>query len=302
MKTLKANAAALLILTALLPTMTRAQETTEPFVTIGAEKISRSDYIQALEAQSGKTVLQKLVFASLIRQAAAKDGVTPTDAEVDKRMAALMRRNPNVIPDALLAPEQRKQFVENLKLDLALENLRLRNITVTDAEVDQYYAAHAADYQLPQQVKTTIVVTESVADSKVAEGLLGKNTSEEDIAQKPGFHVVGVNGFSLNMDALALADKNRISSLVFSAKPQEVKSLKVQTHYLTFRINKQDVKRTPPLAQVRSEVVRAAKLAKAPDAVAMLRTLYLWTPPTFQDQKYERQFDDINPGAARSNR
>ena len=281
-----------------LTPIAHAADSSTPFVTVGGETISQSDYLQALEAQAGKAVLQKLVFGSLIRQAAAKAGVTPTDAEVDKRMATLMRRNPSFVPDAQKAPEQHKQFVENLKLDIALENLRMRNISVTDAEVNQYFTAHSADYKLPPQVQTTVVVTDSAADSRTAETLLRSGVSETAIGEKPGFHVAGIDGYAINMDSLSTADKTRISNLVFNAKPKQVQTLIVQKHYLTFLIKNKDVNRIPALSEVRTEVVRAAKLAKAPSAADEIRKLYLWTPPAFQDQKYEREFDDVNPGVS----
>ncbi|BDI28794.1 putative peptidyl-prolyl cis-trans isomerase YacD [Capsulimonas corticalis] len=297
---IKAKFAAILGLAmlAVLPLAARADDSATPLITVGGETISRSDYLQILEDQYGKGVLQKLVFGSLIRQAAAKAGVTPTDADVDKRLAEVLRREPQIVPDAQRAPEQRKQFVANLKLDLSLENLRLRNISLTDDEAQQYYTAHSAEYELPQQAKTTIVVTDSTEDSLIAENLLKTGVSESAIAQKPGLHVVGVDGFNVNMDALSPADRTRISDLVLLAKPKEVKTVKVQNHFLTIRVISKDAKRIPPLAEIKSDVVRAAKLAKAPSAAAMIRTLYLQNPPTFQDQKYESDFDDVNPAVA----
>jgi len=65
-----------------------------PLVTIDGKAIRKKDYQDALDAQTQGGVLKKMVFARIITAAAAKQGVTPSDKDVDARLADMELTGP----------------------------------------------------------------------------------------------------------------------------------------------------------------------------------------------------------------
>ncbi|MDQ2686678.1 MAG: peptidyl-prolyl cis-trans isomerase [Armatimonadota bacterium] len=258
-----------------------------PLVTAGGEPITKYAYQSALEQRDGKIILNKLVLAALVRQAAAREHVTPTDADVDARVAALKSSNSQAIPTDKVAL---KAFREDLRTDMALENLRLKGVTASDAEVAAFFNRNKAAFTQPPQAQFTLVTSEHSADAQSAAALLQQGVSPEKIAARPRLHVVGVNGFNVNMPPqLAQAFKNT----VFAMKPGQVKTMTVGSNYLTVKLKGLAPAVVPTLDQARAVATRQLKLLKAPSAQAELATLYQQNPPTFNVQNYAAFFSDI---------
>lgn len=263
-----------------------------PLVTVGSSVISKYDYQAALDKQAGKTVLNKLVYTSLVRQAAQKANVMPAEKDVDARISDLSRRNPQVATQANDSVNG-KSFRDDLLTDLALENLRVRNIAASDTEVQAFYSRNKAALTLPSQVQTTMVVTKYANDSTTAENLLKQNVSADVIARQPRLQVAGVNGFNINMAALPPAVRENIGKTVLAMKTGDVKTLPVGAYYLTFKVKKSDAASTPPLDQIRGQVVRQVQLLKADTPQATIAALYQQTQPKFAVEKYATFFSDV---------
>lgn len=267
-----------------------------PLVTVGNQVISKYDYQTALDKQAGKTVLTKLVYTDLVLQAAQKAGVMPTDKDVDARIADLSRRNPQVAQQAN-DPNNGPGFRNDLRTDLALENLRIHNVTASDAEVQSFYNSHKAAFTLPSQVQTTMVVTQYATDASTAEHLLQQNISPDVIARQPRLRVAGVNGFNINMGALPPAARAQVGKTVLAMKTGDVKTLPVSIangqYFLTFKVKKSDAATTPPLSDIHDQVARQVKLLKADSPQATIAALYQQTQPKFAVEKYETFFADV---------
>ncbi len=263
-----------------------------PLVTVGNQVISKNNYHDALDKQAGKAVLNKLVYTSLVRQAAAKAGVLPTDKDVDARIADLSRRNPQIATQAN-DPANGRSFRDDLLTDLALENLRIHNVSASDSEVQAFYARNKTAFTLPSQVQTTMVVTKYANDATTAEHLLQQNISPDVIARQPRLQVAGVNGFNVNMAALAPAVRANVGKTVLAMKTGQVKTLPVLNFFLTFKVKKSDAASTPPLAQIHDQVVRQVKLLKADSPQATIAALYQQMQPKFAVEKYAVFFSDV---------
>lgn len=258
-----------------------------PLVTAAGHPISKYDYQYALEQRDGKLVLNKLVLAALVRQAATRDRVLPTDAEVDARVAALKRTNAQAVPADKGAL---KGFREDLRTDLALENLRIKDVSASDAEVAAFFARNKAAFSQPPQAQFTLVTSEHAVDAQKAAALLQQNVAPEKIALTPRLHVVGVGGYNVNMPPqLAQAFKNT----VFAMKPGQIKTMTVGSNFLTVKLKGMTPAVVPTLGQVRAVATRQLKLMKAPTAQAELASLYHQNTPTFNVENYARFFSDI---------
>ena len=260
-----------------------------PLVTVGHRVIRQREFLADLDGAAGKTILNKIVYSELIQQAADKAGVMPTAADVDARVADLKRRSPQGLPpnDALWG---------QVRLQMALENLRMRGITAGDSEVAAFYAQHRGQFAVPARTETSLVVTRSAADAARAARLLTAGKTEDEIAAQPGMHVAGVGGFRVNVNALPPAASRAVGQVAMTLPIGAVQTLRIAPDaYFTFKPrNHQDGVR-PALAQVRDEVARLVRLQKAPSEQAELAALYHAAPPNFDMARYARYFSDLPP-------
>jgi len=269
--------------------------TNRPLVTVGSEAITKKQYLDQLEHQAGADVLSKMVLTKLIHQAAARAGVTPTSQDVDTEIATIQRRSPQVLAPYAQDPGKLAEFKQDLATKLALDNLRMKDIALSPAEVAAYYAQHKAEFTLPQQVQTMTVVTKNSMDADTAADLLRQNQPPDAIGRQPRMAVVGINGFNPNFSALPADVKKQIGASIKTMKTGDVKTFHAGPLFLTMRIGKNSVATLPTLDQVREQVERDARLEKAPSPAKTMARLYQTTKPTFHydADKYSSYFNAI---------
>ncbi len=268
--------------------------TSRPLVTVGSTVITKKQYQDQLEHDSGQPVLTKLVFTALVSQAAAKSGVIPTDSDVDGRIAAIERQSPQVLTPYQNDPVKMAQFRQDLSTNMALENLRILDVALSPAQITEFYAQHKSDFTLPQQVSTTTVVTQNAVDASTAAALLRENDPPDVIGRQPRLRVVGLGGYQPDLQALPATVRQQTSDWADHAGVGGVKTFQAGTYFLTFRINRRLPAVTPPLGQIRGEVERAARLALAPSQQEELARLYQNTKPSFNSDKYAAYFAAVD--------
>ncbi len=264
-----------------------------PLVTVGGDVITRRQYQDLLERQAGQPVLSKMVFDKVVAQAAAREGVTPTPQDVDARIKDVQRRAPQQLAPFAQDPAKMAELRQDLGTSIALENLRIKDVAVPPAAVSAYYAAHQAEFKLPEQVQTNIVVTQNAVDAATATALLKQGTPPDAVARQPRLRVVGVNGYNPDLSGLSPAVKAQVDAFVKAARVGDVKTLRQGPAFLTFQVSASSHEAMPPLAQVRDRVERAARLERAPPAQEELARLYQAAPPTFSSDKYAGFFDAV---------
>ena len=264
-----------------------------PLVTIDGKAIRKKDYQDALDAQTQGGVLKKMVFSQIVTNAAAKKGLTPSDKDVDARLADMERRDPSSLGDAAQNPAHMAQLRQDIKTDLALTHLRTAGVQVSDAEVAAFYAANQRGFALPAQVKTTMAVAENAVDAATATDLLRQGTPEDVIARQPRMHIVGRNGFQVNLAALPPAQSGRINRSVYAMKPGAVQTFPAGKVFLVVRVDKKLPAGVPPLGQIKAQVAELARLQKAPTAGQEIATLYQAAHVTFDVDKYAAYFQDV---------
>lgn len=270
--------------------------TSRPLVTVGGEAVTRKQYQDQLEHQAGQQVLNKLVFTKLVAQAAAAASVTPSAKDVDARLATIQRQAPQLLAPYSADPTKMAEFRDDLATDLALENLRIKDVALSPADVAAFYARHKAEFALPQQIKTATVVTASAIDAATAEDLLRQHQPYDVIGRQPHLSVVGVNGYNPPLEsALAPAVKKQISDFVRRAPVGGVKTFRQGASFLTFQVTKSSPAAIPPLSAIRDQVEHAARLAQAPTPQEEMARLYQADPPKFQydADKYSGYFSVV---------
>ena len=257
-------------------------------LTVGKHPVSKRDYEAKLDAAAGKAVLSQMVVSELIRQAAARAGVTPTAADVDARIALLRRQG-------ALPPQPPADLRETVEQTVALENLRMQGISVSDADIAAEYAKYPEKFRLPSQMSATLVVAAGPDKAAQAAHLLGTGVTPSAIAAVPGLQVDGINGFALPAGALSPELRRTILGL----HDGEIRTFRSRGSgaALVARANSHTTGFLPPLPQVRDLVVREIRLQKAPTAPAELLTLYAANKPVFDMTNYQPFLGDLDAAA-----
>ncbi len=266
-----------------------------PLVTIGHRVITKREYLANMDGAAGKAVLSKMVFGELINQAASKASLMPSEQEINTRLADLRRRTPGNVP-AQDTPALRTEAGQMI----ALENLRIQNVTASDAEVAAYYNAHKNEYTLPPQAQATLVVAGNAADAGEAVHLLVQDMPESAIATHHGLRVAGVNGFQVNMNSLPPAVRGQLTGAVMQMKTGEIKTFTLGKIFLIFKVKSHDAGAVLPLSQVREQVARQVRLQKAPSEQEEMAALYHGNKPFFDMAIYQNFFSDLDTAPAKS--
>jgi peptidyl-prolyl cis-trans isomerase SurA len=203
--------------------------------TVNGHPIQRADMDKIYDAQiaqnPGQTssadqanaarlqILQALIVDEIVEQRAAKENLTATDAEVDAKLTEMK---------ASYTEEQfaAKLKASNLTLDEVKHDLRrsltqnkLLNkeinskITVTDAEVSDYFNAHKAEFNLPENEYhlSQIIVTSGQPSPSGNDNLQNsKATSDADAKKK-------IQALKNRLDA---GDDFGVLAMNFSENPQ----------------------------------------------------------------------------------
>lgn len=267
--------------------------TSRPLVTVGGEIVTKKEYLDKLEHQAGPQVLNKIVFDKLVSQAAARSGVTPTTQDVDAQVKEIERRSPQLLAPYAQDPAKMAEVRQDLQTTMALENLCIKDVALTPAQVAAYYAKNRAKFALPQQVEATTVVTQNSVDTATATDLLSQKTPPDVIARQPGLHVVGAGGFNPDLAALPPPLKLQVSNFVQKAKVGQIKTFRDGAYYMTFLITKENGANLPPLAKIRDQVERQARLERAPNLQTEMARLFQASKPTFNSDKYAAYFDTL---------
>jgi hypothetical protein len=274
----------------------------KPVLRFGEESVSLKDYRDALEFQYGMSTLRKLTLSKIVNSAAKKAGVYPAESAVDARIAELERVQPKLLEAAKQSATSMDQFKKDLATDIALESLRIKEVTVTPAEVEKYYNANKQRFFLPPQAKAMIVATQNETDAATAaEMLRNKDVTPAIIAQQPRLIVLGYNGAPNLVNALSPADRKRISDMVFKNPPGKVSRMSVSgkgpqnqtiTYHFIIRNESQAKPELPPLDKIRDQVTRMVKASKARPETAVMADLYKQANITFE-MDYKHYFRDL---------
>jgi hypothetical protein len=275
--------------------------TSRPVVRIGGDAITLKEYRDSLEYQFGKPVLTKLTLMKLVMNAARKAGVSPKKTDVDSRIAEIERRQPKQLEEAQRDPVKMAELRQELMTDIALENLTIKDVKVTDGQTRAFYNQHKALFQVPTQAKTTIVIADSPVDAATAEQLLHmKNMTPATIANtQPRLHVVGINGVNVNWGTLPASEQARLSNAVMHTSEHGVTKVLIGKQYFIARVDSVGKGEVVPYEKIRPQVERAARLAKAEPRDVVLARLYKKADIKFEIPRYEEYFRQFADNADR---
>ncbi|MBV9719526.1 MAG: peptidylprolyl isomerase [Candidatus Eremiobacteraeota bacterium] len=155
--------------------------------TVNGQPVSRSTFDQRLEGSPmGRTVLQQLVQETLIEQYAKNNNITVTDAEIDARENQIKANFPSGSWDEMLKArgltetDVRSALREQLILDKALA----KDVTITPAQINDYFKKNRATFDKPEQVSARHILVPNLSLATQVEADLKAGQNFSDLAKK----------------------------------------------------------------------------------------------------------------------
>lgn len=190
------------------------------------------------------------------------------------------------------------QLRQNLQTDIALENLTMHGVTMTEPEIRAFYNRNPALFKVPSQASTLIVLAQNNVDAATAEALMQRKemTPAAISSTQPRLKVVGLN-FTPNWDSLPGEARTRLANAVFAALVGGIVKVTVQNIIFVVRIDKRAGEEVASYEKARPQAERLARLAKAPQREVVLARLYKDAGVQFEIPRYADFFRDIDAAA-----
>ena len=131
---------------------------------VNGEPVSRTELYHVLERDYGHNGLLTAILEKAVREDAKKQSITVSDTEVQKMMDRDIKElgGKEQFQEALKSRRVTEQdYRDRVGLTLLLEKLLTKGVTVSDAEVKEYFERNRAMLDKPAQVKLHRIVTDS---------------------------------------------------------------------------------------------------------------------------------------------
>lgn len=167
-------------------------------VKVNGDKVSKDEFYERLQqvpvqtAQgtetAGQYVIQQLINEKLVQQLAKKEGVSPTEDQVNKKLETLKKQNGTGFANALAARGMTiDQFKKQLTTEQCLINIVTKGVTVPDDQVkkayDQALAAKNSPFKRPEQTMISMILTKDKAGIDKAYSLLNGGGVFEEVVK-----------------------------------------------------------------------------------------------------------------------
>jgi parvulin-like peptidyl-prolyl isomerase len=245
--------------------------------TVNGVPIDRQQYTHRCEttivnnAAVGPQVLRQMVNEELALQYAAKQGVTPSDTDVEAKYeeAGKSANFADNLKKSLQTPADVKHAV---KTTLAQSAVITKGSSVSDEEVQKYYQANIdpknsnARYYRPDAVQVAAIISDKEADIDNAIHDLATGAAFTEVARKYSKDKSIANGGVLPAIRRGQMNSQRFPGLenrLFSLKPnQQIDKIKVGNTYWLVRCIGRSQESTVPFEKVKEECRQGALLVK----------------------------------------
>jgi foldase protein PrsA len=156
--------------------------------TVNGEPISQADFAAKLEASPvAKGILQQMVQEALILQYAKQNNIVVSDDEIAKKEDDLKANFPNGSWDEMLKSRglDEAQVKTALREQIILDKALANQVTITPAQISQYFQKNHAAFDKPEQVQARhILVADLATANKVKAQLKPDGSNFADLAKQ----------------------------------------------------------------------------------------------------------------------
>jgi foldase protein PrsA len=219
-------------------------------------------------------VMQLLIGFKWIEGEAALQGITVTDAEVDRSFEEQKRQSFPKDADFQKFLKQsgqtREDILERVRLDLLSSKIRDKAVAgkdqVSDEAIAQFYADNESRFAEPEKRWLRVVLTKHAADAKRARAALERGTSWKAVARRYSIDSTSKrSGGKLPAVAKGTLDRKLDKAVFSAAEHRLVGPIRTQYGYYVFRVTRVRPARQPPLAEVK-ETIRQTLVSRAQQA------------------------------------
>ncbi len=192
----------------------------EVVATVDGEKITRQQWLSAMESRYGKETLQNLVNEAVMEKAASQYKIKVTDEEIDLELALL--RSAQDINDTTMQNLSDKELRQKIRAQLILEKVLAKDVVVKDEAIESYYKENQSLYNIPTAYRTKIIVTASEKDAENTLKEIKNGSDFSTLARERSLHSASA---SLGGDiGFVTTDQSNIDAAISKA----VQNVKVQ--------------------------------------------------------------------------
>lgn len=242
-----------------------------PVFSVNGVAIHRDNFFHRCELAAGPAVAQQMLKEELQLQFAAKQGVLPTEAEVDAKLKTL-----NSEPEYLKSLSASHKTVEDARrgvlLDLAQNAIVTKGITVNNSEIEAFYRSNTdpknprALYYQPEAVQIAVIVCAGRNDSNAAVEALAAGNSFADVVRKFSRDASKSNNGllpAIRRGALDPAKFPGLEKTLFSMQPGgQLNNVKIGNMFWIIRCVGRQSEMTVDFEKVKEKCAEQARLAK----------------------------------------
>ncbi|MCD9021826.1 peptidylprolyl isomerase [Cohnella silvisoli] len=248
----------LVIYVILYPPGRKSGSDTTTLASVNGISISKGNLYDALLATGGQQTMATLINNELIRQAAEKQGVVITDADVEKEMESV-RQNFGTDEEFQQALTMYGMSLDSLKKEMAtqaqLRKLLMPQVKITDADIKKYYDDNLETLKTPEKVKASHI---AVATKAEAETILTELKNGADFAAKAKEKSTdtATKDKGGELEPFAKADKEEaISNAVFALKNGELSGVvEAKDGFHIYKLTERHAAITPTLDEKKDEI------------------------------------------------
>lgn len=148
----------------------------ETVATVGKSTISRQDWLNELADRYGKDVLKEMIDQKVIKEMAVKYNIKVSDQDVEREFR-MLQTNYNSSTQNKSADE--KNWKEQIRNSLLLEELLTKDVDISDKELKSYYDKNKEQFNVPTayHLAQIIVKTNEEATKAIKELSQGSSFS-----------------------------------------------------------------------------------------------------------------------------
>jgi foldase protein PrsA len=165
----------------------------QPVAKVNGQPIDQSDLYTYMVKRHGYRSLLNLITAEVIRQQAAKQGITVPDQEIEQSITRKRESlNRTAIEtgadfDAMLASQHQtlQMFTESERTLLLLKRMVSGEVQVTDANVREFYQKNQEDYKLREAMRVSYIrLDDAEQATEVRQNIINGNITFEQAAKE----------------------------------------------------------------------------------------------------------------------
>ncbi|MGE5542091.1 MAG: peptidylprolyl isomerase [Bacillota bacterium] len=235
--------------------------------TVNGERITPSEFYSALQNDSGKQTLERLMLERLIKQEARKQSISVSDAEIQKGIDEIKSQFATEAEfDAALEDSGMSlgDLRDSVRLNELVRKLSLKGVTITEEDIQKYFEENKDSLGQPARVRARhiLVGTKDEADEVLKRVRAGEDfaTLASALSTDTG---TKINGGDLGF-IKAGETEEAFEKAAFALKPGEVSDV-VETSYgfHVIKVEAREEAKPATLEDSREKIVEALENERA---------------------------------------